>query len=113
MACACAKGISEHAIVEIVSVDDSAIRFYLHQIMLKNKNIEYYLALRPAHVNYQFIKYTSNKCTTQSVEINIFGKMPTDIARFLKLPNSKLYTGHCFSRTSVSLLANSGANLLH
>ncbi|KAJ8976086.1 hypothetical protein NQ317_017884, partial [Molorchus minor] len=41
MACACAKGISEHAIVEIVSVDDSAIRFYLHQIMLKNKNIEY------------------------------------------------------------------------
>ncbi|KAJ8982862.1 hypothetical protein NQ317_002269 [Molorchus minor] len=72
-----------------------------------------YLALRPAYVNHQrlFIKYTSNKCTIQPVGINIFGKMPTDIARFLKLPNSELYTGHCFRRTSASLLADSGANL--
>ncbi|KAJ8983545.1 hypothetical protein NQ317_006590 [Molorchus minor] len=37
--------------------------------------------------------------------------MPTDIVRFLKLPNSELYTGHCFRRTSASLLADSGANL--
>ncbi|KAJ8985549.1 hypothetical protein NQ317_019933 [Molorchus minor] len=72
-----------------------------------------YLTLRPAHVNHQrlFIKYTSNKCTIQPVGINLFGKMPTDIARFLKLPNSELYTGHCFRRTSASLLADSGANL--
>ncbi|KAJ8973825.1 hypothetical protein NQ317_000431 [Molorchus minor] len=72
-----------------------------------------YLALRLAHVNHQrlFIKYTSNKCTIQPVGINIFGKMPTDIARFLKLPNSELYTGHCFRRTSACLLADSGANL--
>ncbi|KAJ8964300.1 hypothetical protein NQ317_016778 [Molorchus minor] len=33
--------------------------------------------------------------------------MPTDVARFLKLPNSELYTGHCFRRTSASLLADS------
>ncbi|KAJ8985523.1 hypothetical protein NQ317_019906, partial [Molorchus minor] len=71
------------------------------------------LALRPAHVNHQrlFIKYTSNKWTIQPVGINIFGKMPTDIARFLKLPNSELYTRHCFRRTSASLLADSAANL--
>ncbi|KAJ8981253.1 hypothetical protein NQ317_014563 [Molorchus minor] len=54
------------------------------------------ITLRPAHVNHQrlFVKYTSNKCTIQPVRIgiNIFGKMPTDIARFLKLPNSELYT---------------------
>ncbi|KAJ8943328.1 hypothetical protein NQ317_017018, partial [Molorchus minor] len=37
--------------------------------------------------------------------------MPADIARFLKLPNSELYTGHCFRRTSASLLVDSGANL--
>ncbi|KAJ8956968.1 hypothetical protein NQ317_000001 [Molorchus minor] len=58
-----------------------------------------------------FIKYTSHKCTIQPVGINIFGKMPTDIARILKLPNSELYIGHCFRRTSASLLADSGANL--
>ncbi|KAJ8982859.1 hypothetical protein NQ317_002266 [Molorchus minor] len=72
-----------------------------------------YLALRPGYVNHQrlFIKYTSNKCTIQPVGINIFGKMTTeDIARFLKLPNSELYTGHCFRRTSASLFADSGAN---
>ncbi|KAJ8969309.1 hypothetical protein NQ317_002768 [Molorchus minor] len=69
--------------------------------------------LRPAHVNHQrlFIKYTSNKCTIQPVEIHIFGKMLTDIARYLKLPNSELYTGHCLRRTSASLLADSVANL--
>ncbi|KAJ8985530.1 hypothetical protein NQ317_019913 [Molorchus minor] len=70
-------------------------------------------ALRPAHVNHQslFIKYTSNKYTIQPVGINIFGKMPTDIPRFLKLPNSEFYTGHCCRRTSASLLADSGGNL--
>ncbi|KAJ8971003.1 hypothetical protein NQ317_005722 [Molorchus minor] len=68
-----------------------------------------YLALHPAHVNHQrlFIKYTSNKCTIQPVGTNIFGKVPTDIARFLKLPNSELYTGHCFRRTSDSSLVDS------
>ncbi|KAJ8974140.1 hypothetical protein NQ317_007315, partial [Molorchus minor] len=72
-----------------------------------------YLALRLAQVNHQrlFIKYTSNKCTNKPVGINIFEKMPTDIARILKLPNSELYTGHCFRRTSARLLADSGANL--
>ncbi|KAJ8969310.1 hypothetical protein NQ317_002769 [Molorchus minor] len=52
-----------------------------------------YLALRPAHVNHQrlFVKYTN-------------------IAGFLKLPNSEVYTENSFCRTSASLLADSGWN---
>lgn len=100
----------------VVNIPDSKTRVSRTFTVITETYIDLYhkyLALRPAHVNHQrlFIKYTSNKCTIQPVGINIFGKMPTDIARFLKLPNSELYTGHCFRRTSASLLADSGANL--
>ncbi|KAJ8979071.1 hypothetical protein NQ317_011472 [Molorchus minor] len=100
----------------VVNIPDSKTRVSRTFTVITETYIDLYrkyLALRPAHVNHQglFIKYTSNKCTVQPVGINIFGKMPTDIARFLKLPNSELYTGHCFRRTSASLLADSGANL--
>ncbi|KAJ8983558.1 hypothetical protein NQ317_006603 [Molorchus minor] len=96
----------------VVNIPDSKTRVLRTFTVITETYIDLY-PLRPAHVNHQrlFIKYTSNKCTIQPVGINIFGKMPTDIARFLKLPNSELYTGHCFRRTSVSLLADSGANL--
>ncbi|KAJ8910454.1 hypothetical protein NQ315_008866 [Exocentrus adspersus] len=33
------------------------------------------------------------------------------VAEYLNLPNSTLYTGHCFRRTSASLLADSGASI--
>ncbi|KAJ8977680.1 hypothetical protein NQ317_018885 [Molorchus minor] len=100
----------------VVNIPDSKTRVSRTFTVITETYIDLYrnyLALRPAHVNHQrlFIQYTSNKCTIQPVGINIFGKMPTDIARFLKLPNSELYTGHCFRRTSASLLADSGANL--
>ncbi|KAJ8974798.1 hypothetical protein NQ317_007638 [Molorchus minor] len=97
----------------VVNILDSKTRVSRTFTVITETYIDLYrksLALRPAHVNHQrlFIKYTSNKCTIQPVGINIFGKMPF---RFLKLPNSELYTGHCFRRTSASLLADSGATL--
>ncbi|KAJ8976377.1 hypothetical protein NQ317_003231, partial [Molorchus minor] len=99
----------------VVNISDSKTRVLRTSTVITETYIDLYreLALRPAHVNHQsrFIKYTSNKCTIQPVGIHIFEKMPTDIARFLKLPNSEFYTGHCFRRTSASLLADSGANL--
>lgn len=72
-----------------------------------------YFALRPVNVTHRrfFLKYSNNKCTVQPVGINTFGKMPYDIAEFLKLPDPKLFTGHCFRRSSASLLAHSGANI--
>ncbi|XP_026331776.1 hemicentin-1-like [Hyposmocoma kahamanoa] len=38
--------------------------------------------------------------------------MPKEIAKFLNLPDPDLYTGHSFRRTSATLLADSGADLL-
>lgn len=80
------------------------------------KYIEYhqkYAALRPSTVNHRryFLFYLNNKCTVQPIGINTFGKMPTVIAEFLGLPDHKQYTGHCFRRTSASLLAESGAHI--
>lgn len=73
-----------------------------------------YAALRPQ--NYQedrfFIKYQGGKCTRQVVGINKFGKLPSEIAKFLKLPHPEKYTGHCFRRSSASLLVETGADLL-
>lgn len=72
-----------------------------------------YVTLRPSNVTHRrfFLKYSNNKCTVQPVGINTFGKMPYMIAEFLKLPDPKLFTGHCFRRSSTSLLAESGANI--
>ncbi|KAJ8910666.1 hypothetical protein NQ315_011184 [Exocentrus adspersus] len=38
--------------------------------------------------------------------------MPKNIASFLNLPYLEQYTGHCFRRSSTSILADSGADLL-
>lgn len=72
-----------------------------------------YLNLRPPNTPHQrlFVYYKMGKCTSQCIGINSFGKMPSEIAAFLKLPNPELYTGHSFRRTSVTILADSGANI--
>lgn len=72
-----------------------------------------YAVLRPTSVTHRrfFLNYSNYKCTIQPVGINTFGKMPSTIAEFLKLPDPQQFTGHCFRRSSASLLANSGANL--
>ncbi|RVE53695.1 hypothetical protein evm_001587 [Chilo suppressalis] len=43
---------------------------------------------------------------------NKIGSIPREIATFLGLLEPPLYTGHCFRRTSATLLAESGADLL-
>lgn len=63
-----------------------------------------YLSLRPSHTphNSLFVFYRLGKCSSQAVGINTFGKIPSLIATFLKLPNAKSYTGHAFRKTSAS-----------
>lgn len=39
-----------------------------------------------------FVNYKKGACTVQCIRINTFGKMPSDIAGYLKLPNPELYT---------------------
>lgn len=38
--------------------------------------------------------------------------MAKDIAAFLKLPNPEQFTGHCFRRSSATMLVNAGGDLL-
>ena len=44
----------------------------------------------------------------QVIGIDTIGAMLKEIAEFLNLPDSKLYTGHSFRVTSVTMLANAG-----
>ena len=37
--------------------------------------------------------------------------MPQVVAKFLNLPNPEEYTGHCFRRSSATILVDSGADL--
>lgn len=72
-----------------------------------------YVRLRPAHVphDYFFISYRKGKCTVQRVGIHSFGKMPSTVAEFLKLPDPQKYTGHCFRRSSATLAADADVDL--
>lgn len=84
-----------------------------------NKEIGYiklylkYRALRPIDTPHRrfFVLYKEGKCTKQCVGINTIGKIPGNIAGYLKLPNPELFTGHCFRRSSATMLANSGSNI--
>lgn len=55
-----------------------------------------------------FVGYRQGKCFTQPVGINTIGAIPKRIANFLGLSEVELYTGHCFRRSSASVLAEYG-----
>lgn len=73
-----------------------------------------YVACRPE--NFEscrfFFKYSNGKGCRQVVGIHQFGKMPQIVAKFLNLPNADKYTGHCFRRSSATILVNAGADLI-
>lgn len=76
--------------------------------------IKKYMNLRPQKIDHNrfFINFQKGKCTVQPVGRNKFLNTPKQIAIFLNLDNPENYTGHSFRRTSATLLANSGADLL-
>jgi integrase len=73
-----------------------------------------YASLRPQSTNHTrfFIRYFNGKCSVQPVGVNTFGKIPSDIAKYLNIENPMQYTGHCFRRSSATLLVESGASML-
>lgn len=76
--------------------------------------VKKYEALRStkAKTDRFFLNFQKGKCTCQPIGINKFGSMPKEIAKFLALPDADSYTGHSFRRTSATLLADSGADIL-
>lgn len=74
-----------------------------------------YIKLRQkvdANIDQFFMNYQRGKCTKQVVGINKFGKIPSQIAEYLKLENPSSYTGHCFRRTSATILVDAGGDLM-
>jgi integrase len=73
-----------------------------------------YLKLRPKHVTSRrfFLNYRNGKCINANVGVNTMAAIPSKVAKFLNLPNPTEYTGHCFRRTSATMLAEGGADIL-
>uniref|UniRef100_A0A6P7GK87 Uncharacterized protein LOC114343692 n=1 Tax=Diabrotica virgifera virgifera TaxID=50390 RepID=A0A6P7GK87_DIAVI len=67
-----------------------------------------YLSLRPANLTHNrlFLNYKKEKCTVQPVGVNTLSKIPREIATYLNLPDSDIYTGHSFRRSAGALLTH-------
>ncbi|KAJ8909704.1 hypothetical protein NQ315_014703 [Exocentrus adspersus] len=59
-----------------------------------------------------FLKYHNGKYSARVVGVNQIGEIPSTISNSLGLPDSEAYTGHCYRRSSVTLLTNSDEDLL-
>lgn len=70
------------------------------------------LRTKKGNSNRFFQQFRNGKCTAQVIGKNKFGNMPKEIAEYLNLPDSNSYTGHTFRRTSATLLADSGADIM-
>lgn len=73
-----------------------------------------YLALRPKQAKsaHLFLAMRDGKVTNQVVGRNTIGSWPSKIAQCLKLPDPSTYTGHAFRRSSATILANQGIDIL-
>lgn len=75
--------------------------------------VKSYLGNRPTpDVSRAFIGFRGGKATKQNIGHNTISKMPKAIATFLNLRNAESYTGHTFRRTSATMLAEGGCDIL-
>jgi integrase len=77
-------------------------------------SIRKYFLLRPKKTDTNTFSYAvrQGKCVNQVVGINTMGQIPQKIAEYLKLEDPKSYTGHAFRRTSATLLAGTGVDVM-
>lgn len=68
--------------------------------------------IKDTNIQQFFLNFQKGKVTRQVVGINKLGAVPKNIAEYLKLPNAALYTGHCFRRTSATILVDAGGDLM-
>lgn len=64
-----------------------------------------YINLRPPNINNSslFLYYNKDKSTAHNIGINKFGVMVRQVAEFLKLPNTEVYTTRIFRKLSTKL----------
>jgi len=72
-----------------------------------------YVSLRPINCTIRrlFLHYWHGICHNRVVGMNYIAKVPKDIAQYLGLSEPCKYTGHCFRRTSATLLVNGGGDI--
>ena len=89
-------------------IDEADGEVHLMEIFRK------YEKLRPKNCTSQrfFLRYCSGRCVNQVVGVNTMGQIPSMIAKFLNMEDPNCYTGHSFRRTSATLLADTGADIL-
>lgn len=75
--------------------------------------VKKYIDLRPKDCSIErfFLRYEKGRCMRQAIGKNKITEIPKNIVSFLNLPDQSGYTGHCFRRTSTTLLANAGASV--
>ncbi|XP_044578608.1 uncharacterized protein LOC123261158 [Cotesia glomerata] len=99
----------------LISINDNK-NDYPGQFIIGNlfyAKVKTYISKRPSG-NFNdrfFIQYTKDRCTRTPIGRHTIGGMPKKIATYLDLPNINRHTGHCFRRSSATLLSNSGANM--
>lgn len=102
----------------MVSVSETKTNVKREFVIIKNEwisIIKKFLGIRLLVKNNQeklFLTYHNGKCINSPVGINTIGKIPSHIAIYLNLPNPQEYSGHCFRRSSATLLANRGSDFL-
>ncbi len=76
--------------------------------------IRKYINLRPKNqkTDRLFLQFRNGKCINQVVGKGTIGGLPCKIASYLGLSNPKNFTGHSFRRTSATLLANTGVDVI-
>lgn len=92
--------------------------FVINEGVVPNVNlvdvIKKYMELRSKVVTTDrfFLNFRGGKFVAQPVGINTIGGMPQKVAEFSGIQNANLYTGHCYRRTSATLLVDSSADLI-
>jgi hypothetical protein len=71
-----------------------------------------YKERRPIPDGRLFLQSRKGTFTRQVLGVNSIDKVPGQIAEYLKLPERGSFTGHSLRRTSATLLADSGADIL-
>lgn len=107
--------IKELGTILVVTIPNTKTKVAKTFTITKHLNIyKKYRSLRPKNYSNEnfFINFQKGKCTRQVVGINKIGKVPSDIARYLNLSHADQYTGHCFRRSSASILVETGTDLL-
>ncbi|XP_049825045.1 uncharacterized protein LOC126265979 [Aethina tumida] len=99
----------------LVSINDSKNglpRKFLIGPLFYDK-VKYYISLRPEDFKSKriFVQFLKGKCNRQVIGKNKIGQIPKIIAEYLELADPQRYTGHCFRRTSATLISNSGASI--